>query len=200
LLFTSGNLSGRPATEVRDLKGFQDLTHPPFPLWLVETAEPIHDVVLNGQMGKERQVLKHEGDSTSSRLEFDPLPRIEEHPIANRDAALFRIAKARDAAQNGCLAGTRMADDHRHARSRGELGLQLETGGPARGAPFEDLDVQLAHARFPGTAPGTAAAPSSLLRRPSSVEIATATAAMTTNRKATGRAPFRPFDSNFTHK
>src|SRR6266545_650595 len=144
LLLTAGDLPRRPFAEMRDLEGLENLAHPALPLGLVEAAEPVHHIVLDGEMGKERQVLKDEGDVAPGRFEADPPLRIEEHPVTDGDAAFLGIAQARDAAQQSRLACAGMTDHDRHTGRRGERGLELEPARSPGGAARPQLDVKIA--------------------------------------------------------
>src|SRR5262245_34246495 len=83
-------------------------------------------------MRKQRELLKHEAHAPLRRWNVDSRNAVEQHAIADADAAGVRAGQTGDGAQQRGLPRSRLAEDDRDAGRGGERDVELERRREAR--------------------------------------------------------------------
>lgn len=122
------------AGDVRDPEALQQVGTPP-------SGGKAH-VPGDGEMRKQRVVLRQIADAASLGAEVDALPGVEPQLVAERDASRAGTLEAGDGPQQRSLAGPGRTDERDRLRAEAQGDAKIERS-PGKG----DVDLEDVHAR-----------------------------------------------------
>jgi len=137
LLFAAGEFARRTVFEAGEMR-LRDLsldTCVAFGGGHVVEAEG--NIFGDGQVRKERVMLKKQADAPFAAGQVDILRGIEKRAVVERDAAAVRALESRDAAQRHAFAGAGWAKNGERIRAAGKCDIQIVSG-----EAFFELDFE----------------------------------------------------------
>jgi len=142
LALTSRDLRRLSVAQVVDAERLQHLVAARLPLGRAKRSEPVSDVLLGGQVGKQRQILRHVTDAPFPGGDVPFLFRVVKVLAANGNSPIVRIGEPRNTIEQCGFSRARSAKKNRETGERTEVDIQIETALGIRKA-FTDADFEI---------------------------------------------------------
>ena len=126
LALASGDLRRSPVAQVIDAERLEHLAAARLSLRRAQRAQTVSDVLLGGQVRKERQILMYVPDAPFPGGDVPLLLRVVKVFAANRNAPVVRIGQPGNAIEQRGFPRARSAEENRETGQRAEVDIQVE--------------------------------------------------------------------------